>query len=340
MIAQTLTGMADIFLVTVSNRKEYFCNEFISEPVPLKPVMKSRLISILLVVNLFSLIACEKETSNENGNIAGPAKGDFYAILDGKQWNADSVQLILVSSNGATITGISKAGDQISMVLPVFKTGTYMLGTQSSSYALFGNLLTNNTNVYVSNSGTAGGTITISSIDTINQLVSGSFQFMLVNPADNSSVTITNGIFSYVPYGSGMGGNVNPPVGGGADTLNANIDGVKFVSSDILPSLVNGQLLIAGFSMNGSQDIGLLMPPDIKPGSYPLDFATGLYIGIYNPSPTVTLISQNSGTLTILSHDIVAKKIKGTFDFTASPTGTGTPAVKAVITQGYFSVNY
>lgn len=302
--------------------------------------MKSHLSSILLVVILFSLIACQKETSNETGNNTGPAKGDFYANLDGKQWNADSIQLILVSPGGATITGISKAGDQISMVLPVFKAGTYILGTQSSSYALFGNLLTNNTNVYVSNSGTAGGTITISSIDTINQIVSGSFQFTLVNPADNSSVTITNGIFSYVPYGSGMGGNTNPPpVGGNTDTLNATIDGVKFVSSDILPSLTNGQLLIAGFSMNGSQDIGLLMPPDIKPGSYPLDFATGLYIGIYNPSPAETLISQNSGTLTILSHDVVAKKIKGRFDFTATPTGSGSGTF-AVITQGYFSVNY
>jgi hypothetical protein len=293
-----------------------------------------------MVVILFSLIACEKEISNETGGITGTAKGEFYASLDGKQWNADSVQLILVSAGGATITGISKTGDQISMVLPALITGTYMLGTQSSSYALFGNLFTNNTNVYVSNSGTAGGTITISSIDTINQLVSGSFQFTLVNPADNSSVTITNGIFSYVPYGNGMGGNINPPpVGGDTDTLNATIDGVKFVPSDILPSLTNGKLLIAGFSMNGSQDIGILMPPDIKPGSYPLDFATGLYIGIYNPSPTVTLISQNSGTLTILSHDAVAKKIKGTFDFTASPTGTGS-GTSVVITQGYFSVKY
>lgn len=300
--------------------------------------MKSRLSSVLLGIILSSLISCEKETSYETGNIAGPAKGDFYASLDGKIWNADSIQLILVSSNGATITGISRTGEQISMVLPVFKTGTYLLGVQSSSYAICGNLLTNATNVYVSNSGTAGGTITISSVDTINQLVSGSFQFTLVNPADNSSVTITNGIFSFVPYGSGAGGITNPPPSGGnADTLNATIDGVKFVSSDILPSLTNGQLLIAGFSMNGNQDIGLLMPPDIKPGSYPFDFATGLYIGIYNPSPTVTLISQNSGTLVILSHDVVAKKIKGTFDFTASPAGNGTPAV---ITQGYFSVNY
>ena len=67
-----------------------------------------------------------------------------------------------------------------------------------------------------------------------------------------------------------MAGITNPPpAGGNADTLKATIDGVKFVSSDILTSLANGQLLIAGFSMNGNQDIGLLMPPDITPGSYP-----------------------------------------------------------------------
>jgi Family of unknown function (DUF6252) len=300
--------------------------------------MKSRLTSSILVVTLFTLFACQKETSNETGNIPGSAKGDFNATLNDKQWNADSIQLILVNPNGVSITGVSRTGDQISMILPVFKTGTYMLGTQSSSYALSGNLLTNVTNVYVSNSGSAGGTITISSIDTINQLVSGNFQFTLVNPADNTSVTIKNGIFSYVSYGTGTGSGTNPPpVNGGADTLNATIDGVKFVSADIIPSMANGQLVIAGFSTNGSQDIGLLMPPDIKPGSYPLDFATGLYIGIYNPSPSVTLISQSSGTLIILSHDLTAKSIKGTFEFTASPMGNGT---SAVITQGYFFVNY
>ena len=299
--------------------------------------MKSRLTPNLLAAFLFMLVACSKEVSKENGNGTGPVNGDFYATIDGGQWNADSIQLVLVSSDGVSITGISKTGGQISMVLPVFKTGTYTLGAQSLSYALYGNLLTDVTHVYVSNSGTAGGTITITSIDSINHLVSGTFQFTLKNPADNSTKTITKGIFDYISYSGGSGVIVNPPPGTTFDTLNAVIDGVKFVSADIIHSITNGQLLLAGFSASGIQDLGLLMPPDITPGSYSLDFATGLYIGIYNPTPSVTLISQASGTLTIISNDTVAKRIKGTFNFTASPTGSGT---SAVITAGYFSISY
>lgn len=299
--------------------------------------MKSRLTFNLLAIFLFLLIACSKEVSTENGNGTGPVNGDFYATIDGSQWNADSIQLVLVSSDGVSITGISKTGGQISMVLPSFKTGTYTLGAQSLSYALYGNLLTDVTNVYVSNSGTAGGTITITSIDSISHLVSGTFQFTLVNPADNTSKTITKGLFNYIPYSDGMGGVINPPPGGITDTLNAFIDGVKFVSADVVHSITSGQLLLAGFSASGIQDLGLIMPPDIVPGSYSLDFATGQYIGIYNPTPSITLISQSSGTLTIISNDTVAKRIKGTFNFTASPTGSGTPAV---ITEGYFSISY
>src|SRR4249920_2941685 len=109
--------------------------------------MKSHLTFSLLLVFLFSFFACKKEASNENGNGTNPQNGDFYATIDGNQWNADSIQLILVSSAGISITGISKTGEQISIELPEFKTGTYTLGSQSLSYALCGNLLTNVSNV-------------------------------------------------------------------------------------------------------------------------------------------------------------------------------------------------
>src|SRR5882672_10705054 len=142
--------------------------------------MKSRLTSYLLPVILFSFLACSKEMSRENnGHGPGPSTGDFYATLNGNLWNADSLQLVLVSSDGVSINGLSKTGEQISMLLPVFKVGTFTLNAQSVSYALYANLLDNVANVYVSNSGTAGGTINITSIDSINHLVSGTFQLTL-----------------------------------------------------------------------------------------------------------------------------------------------------------------
>ena|ERR1700676_2688046 len=297
--------------------------------------MKSRLSFCFLPILLFSFLACTKEVSKENnGLVTGPGTSDFYATIDGKLWNADSLKLVLVSSNGVSINGLSKTGEQISMLLPTFKTGTYSLNALSVSYALYSNLLNNVASVFVSNSGKAGGTVTISSIDTVNHKVSGTFQFTLTNPADNSTKTITKGVFDYLTYSGDTSGTVTPP-GAALDTLLATVDGNKFIASTVQVSTSNGQLLIAGFS--GTQDIGLLIPPGLAPGTYNLDFATGMYIGIYNPSPSVTLISQSSGVVTIISNNTVTKRMKGTFNFTASPVSSGTPAV---ITLGYFAVNY
>jgi Family of unknown function (DUF6252) len=300
--------------------------------------MKSRLRFCLVLLIIFSFIACSKEVSKENGHGTGPGAGDFYATIDGSLWNADSLQLVLVSSDGVSINGLSKTGDQISMLLPVFKVGSYTLNAQSVSYALYANLLDSVANVYVSNSGTAGGAVTITSIDSVNHLVSGTFQLTLTNPADNSKKTITKGVFDYVPYTGDTGTTIiPPPTGGLKDTLLATIDGTKFFASDVevTNDTTTGQLLIAGFS--GKQDIGLFLPPAITAGTYNLDFATGLYIGIYNPDPSITLLSQSNGTVTIISNNTTTKRISGTFSFTATPMGSGQPAN---LTLGYFAVNY
>jgi hypothetical protein len=296
--------------------------------------MKLRLRFLLLALALFAFIACNKEMSKEGSNSTVPGAGDFYATIGGNPWNADSLQLVLVSSNGISINGVSRTGDQISILLPEFKPGVYTLGAQSSSYALYGNVLNSNANVYVSNAGSAGGTVTISSIDTVNRVVSGSFQFTLTNPADNSTETIAKGVFDFVPYSAGIVG-VIPPAGAANDTLEVTVDGNKFFASDVEISDSAGQMVVAGFS--GTQDVGLLFPSGITAGTYNLDFATGLYIGIYNPDPSATLFSQANGTLTIISNNITTRRISGTFNFMATPVGSGPTAN---LTQGYFAANY
>ncbi len=296
--------------------------------------MKLHVRSLLLTLVLFSFVACTKEISNEINNGTGPGAGDFYATIGGKLWNADSIQQVMVSSNGVAVNGISKTGDQISILLPAFKTGTYTLGAQSSSYALYANLLNSNANVYVSNAGSAGGTVTISGIDTVNRVISGSFEFTLTNPADNSTETVAKGVFDYVPYAAGIVGVVPPP-GASKDTLEVTVDGNKFFASDVEITDSAGQMLIAGFS--GTQDVGLFIPSGISAGTYNLDFTTGLYIGVYNPDASVTLFSQSNGTITILSNNTTARRISGTFNFVATPVGSGPTAN---LTQGYFAANY
>jgi hypothetical protein len=295
--------------------------------------MSSRLRFLLLTLVLFSLNACTKELSKEGSNSPGKFAGDFYATIGGNLWNADSLQLVLVSSDGVSINGLSKTGDQISILLPAFQVGTYTLNAQSLSYALYANLLTSTTNVYVSNAGTAGGTVTISSIDTVNRVLSGSFEFTLTNPADNSTETVAKGVFDYVPYNAGTGGAVPP--GAPKDTVEVMVNGSKFFASQVEISDSAGQMLIAGFS--GTQDIGLFFPSDIAAGIYNLDFTTGSYFGVYNPDPSTTLLSQTGGTITIVSNNTTTRRITGTFSFVGTPVGSGPTAN---LTQGYFAANY
>jgi hypothetical protein len=296
--------------------------------------MKLRFKSLFLTLILFSFIACTKEVSKEGADNPVKGSGDFYATIGGNLWNADSLQLVLVSADGVSINGLSRSGDQISILLPVFRTGTYTLNAQSSSYALFTNLLTSMANVFVSNDGTAGGSVTISSIDTVNRVISGSFQFTLTNPADNSTETVAKGVFDYISYTSGTLG-VTPPPGSPKDTVEMLVDGNKFFASDVINSDSAGQLLIAGFS--GTQDVGLYFPSNITPGTYNLDFAAGVYIGVYNPDPSTTLLSQTGGTITIISNNTSSRRISGTFSFVATPVSNG-PTVN--LTQGYFAANY
>ena len=297
--------------------------------------MKSLLSYCLLSFILFSFFACTKEVSHENGSQPTSAgNGNFYSTIDGKAWNADSLQIALVNNGMVRISGLSKTGEQFTMILPAFKVGTYTLSATSSGYILYVSLISNPQNAWLSNIGSASGKVTISGIDSVNKTVSGTFQVNLVNPFDNSVKSVTKGVFNNVPY---ISGNVVPPPGGVTDTLLATIDGSKFDAIQILPNVNAGALVIAGIAADG-RNLDLVMPATVSPGSYSFDIATGTYIGAYFPSSTAApLVSINNGSLTILMNDTVARRIKGTFSFIASTT---TNATTANITKGYFSMNY
>jgi hypothetical protein len=336
-IVEILIAMVDIFMAPESNQKEYFCSDFAPDTgIPLNLHMKSRYSHLLLAAIIFLFASCTKENSNENGHGTSVQTGDFYATIDGILWNADSIQLIQVSNSGVSINGLSKTGEEISMVVPVFQTGTYPLGGLALSYAQYVNLLGNVAKVYSSDASTSGGSITISGIDTVNHLMSGSFLLNLVDLSDNSIKTITDGVFNNIPY-SGNVVPVTPPPGTSADTLNATVDGSPFIGATVEALQVGDQLIIAGISSDGSKSIQLIMPFSITAGTYNLDFGTGNYIGVYYPSPTVPLVSQANGSITIISNNTATRRIKGTFSFVANPITSGTPAT---VTEGYFSLNY
>src|ERR1700688_1432221 len=102
--------------------------------------MKLRLSGCLLTAVLF-FFSCSKDLSKENNTGTQILNGDFYATIDGTQWNADSLQLALLSNSGFSISGLSKTGEQISMLLPTLKTGNYTFNALSAPVAIASNIL-------------------------------------------------------------------------------------------------------------------------------------------------------------------------------------------------------
>jgi hypothetical protein len=297
--------------------------------------MKSRIYGYLsLIVMLISFGSCTKEMSKEVGSIKQVLNGDFYATIDGNQWNADSLQLILVSNNGVAISGLSKDGEQVTMILPTFQTGIYAINSVSSSTAIFSNLLVNTTAIFTSSTTLSNGAVNITNIDSVKHLVSGTFSYTLVDPTDNSQKSITSGVFNAIPYtgttGSGTGGSLK-------DTLNAVVGAVPFTGALVVSNVTTGQLFVAGISADGNEDVALSMPQNVTPGAYNMDFAAGMYFGVYDIGTSIQLLSQMNGTLTIISNDTVNRRMSGTFSFIASPLSAGTPVT---ITGGYFSFSY
>jgi molybdopterin-binding protein len=278
-------------------------------------------------------VSCSKELSKEEGN--SPAASSFYATLEGKLWNADSLQSLFQINGGLSINGLSKTGDQISIVLSTFNTGVFTLGASADSYAFYTNILAPVEVDYYSNVGSAGGTVTITSIDSINHLISGTFTLTLVNPGDNSSKTITSGVLNSVPYtGSGV---IIPPPGNSTDTLKALVGGNKFDAAQVQVQTTSGQIIISGISNSGVQNLLLSMPDTVAAGTYDLDFTLGEYAAVYYTDVSNPLVSNANGTLVIISNNTATRTIIGTFSFNASSMDN---SINLAITSGYFDVKY
>jgi molybdopterin-binding protein len=234
-----------------------------------------------------------------------------------------------------SINGLSKTGDQISIVLSTFNTGVFTLGASADSYAFYTNILAPVEVDYYSNVGSAGGTVTITSIDSINHLISGTFTLTLVNPGDNSSKTITSGVLNSVPYtGSGV---IIPPPGNSTDTLKALVGGNKFDAAQVQVQTTSGQIIISGISNSGVQNLLLSMPDTVAAGTYDLDFTLGEYAAVYYTDVSNPLVSNANGTLVIISNNTATRTIIGTFSFNASSMDN---SINLAITSGYFDVKY
>lgn len=298
--------------------------------------MSKRLITIaVLLLTLPVFFSCHKETSATK---SGGLNGDFRALVNGVDWiAADTSKSAYMLAGVINITGISVDNKQLSITLNDTVTGVYTLNASSTSFAAYADNSSSGLFAYSTNASMdtskAGGIVTITSIDKVHRLISGTFSFKVYQGSvlDTTVLNITQGVFYNLSYSTSL------PISSSSDTLNVVIDGTNWAAQSIVASGLTGQLMLSGATLNGLQSVSLIMPLNVAPGSYTLDYSNQTYIGAYIQAPSISLVSTN-GTLTILSNDPTTHRINGNFQFLAADPAGINPSEE--LTNGYFSVIY
>ena len=288
---------------------------------------------------ILSWMSCSKDLSYESNQGHGGATSgaNFTAVINGAPWAAvDSLQSATIVQGFINISGLSSDNKLINITLNGSTAGTYALNQNTLSVISYVDGNSSNTNAFTTNQGAdttqSGGQVIVTSINTTNKTISGTFQCKVFREQDNAQEIITQGVFNNIPYATSL-----PPAPLN-DTFNVYIADTLWKAPSISGVVASGNLEIIGTSQDGSKSVALFMPQNVGAGTYNMNFNVGTYLGVYIPSPGVTLISDPTGTLTITSNDATARRVRGTFQFTAVDLSGVAPAVQ--LTQGFFSVGY
>lgn len=301
--------------------------------------------SLIVLFSIISFVSCETEpldsaidldefnqnSPNNPNNPTGTAL--FTADFDGQSFVANTTQAVMDNGQLVIVGLRAPQGDSFSIAIDAAAVGTFPANQnlisyqpQTNGFAYLGTNFDNPTE--------NTGFITISSINTSNNTVSGTFSFKgywtdTVNPL--APKNFTNGIFQNIPLTGSVG---NPS----ADSFYAKADGVEFVEDQIDVTEVSSSgfpdaISIVGSKTNG-ESLSISIDTNTAVGTYQMtgllsttDVVRGKYL--VNGS----LHGGVSGSVTITS--ITATRIAGTFMFTAENIGqTSTHQ----ITQGSFDV--
>jgi hypothetical protein len=167
------------------------------------------------------------------------------------------------------------------------------------------------------------GTITLTKFDTVNNLVSGTFNFTAsqTSPTDdpNSVIPITSGYFNDIPIGEGAYGQ-----GSVSAIVNDSTFSADYTGREMLYRTFNqGHLDLWAYSQNSGiiiQSIPLTTGTYMIKGSH--DFSDTTLSFIYT-SRNFEISTEDTGTigqLTITKCDIPNRRISGTFRFSGTDT--------------------
>jgi len=289
----------------------------------------------ILLFSAFTFTSCDDEaidsaidlSGNNNGGNNNNGNGAYFrADFSGSTWNAQNTAVLISGNTFTLIATRGTANEGFEFVLNGSSVGTYAANSNyvtftpaSSTFGYWG--------VNSANPSENTGSVTITSINTTNQTVSGIFSYKGYWSDSTVSnilpIIFTNGIFNNLPYVT-----QSPST----DSFFANVDGVNFVDNNILVSTVSNVIQIKATNA-AAQNIKVGIRDDVGPGVYSItgNIGTDVVQGSYRFG-TVDL-QAHAGTVTIISK--TATRIIGTFSFTASDGPN-----QYQITSGQFDVDY
>ena len=305
--------------------------------------MTNKFFLFLASISIFIMFqSCQKEIDHGQ-NSTGNVTGDFRAKIEGTQWVANKGAGASRMQGFINISGYSTDKKYITITLSDSGVHRYTLSDATMNAAAYIDSTLPDPSALTTNQGNypaeSGGEVNITSIDTVNKKMSGTFSFKVFRMMDGLRRNITEGSFTNLSYTTTL------PPANATDTFRVKIAGTQWnpptifaVKAPAVPPLP-ATIAVSGTDATASKVVGLIFPADITPGSYTLNFFGGTYIGQYNPNSN----PQNSqaavsGTLEILSHNPTTKRIRGNFNFRSEELLN--PLAFTLLTEGYFSVTY
>jgi|SRR5690606_35923805 len=290
-----------------------------------------RLFSVFLVlISAVSFTACDTEPVDpvlidnpqnpEDPNNPGPGDGDavFTVDFNGETFTATSTQASV--GNGLIVIGGFRGanGESVSLAIDGTSVGTYNDALMSydpgnsTEYAYVNFDLEEGTS----------GSVNITSINTQNQTISGTFSFTgwWSNDEDEiDPIEFTNGVFENIPYTGDPGTN---PIG--EDEFVATVDDLFINYANDLVVVVAGEGEDETLSLNANHsthDIKLFLKTNTAEGTYDLtgdmfawprarfyDAATDID---HNIDEGQIIITSNDGTRMVGSFSLVVKNEDG-----------------------------
>lgn len=264
------------------------------------------------------------------GNSGGGSQGPvMFALVNSDTWRSPNPNAV-ISDNSIDLFGTSASGKSIHIRIESGEIGEYYLGISQGHEAKVSLNTAPGTVPHSTNANENGsGFVRISSINEEARTLSGNFYFTAYKATDNSSIKVTEGQFSSVPYRFVHSSDTTTEVSNFTCVDNS----VPWTATKITPQINDTAIIIKAEIPSQWESIEMIFPHNVAAGVHSITSTGPVYVNIQKGFYTYP---AHNGSATIIEHNTNDKKIRGTFFFNY----TNHESFTFSVTNGQFEVFY